>query len=137
MERALLRTCEPPHRDPSGRFVTGNSGRPRGPNRINRTLREAIVIAAEQHGEDGHGRGALTGFLRMLLRKDLKSFVGLLGKCIPIDLHAKTEKPERTFRTSEEVAAELEARGIDADYLHHMAVNMAARNKANSSGGLN
>ena len=58
MERAILRTCEPPHRDPSGRFVTGNSGRPRGPNRINRTLREAIVLAAEELGSDGRGAAA-------------------------------------------------------------------------------
>ena len=69
MERAILRTCEPPHRDPSGRFITGNSGRPRGPNRINRTLREAIVLAAEEHGVDGRGRGDLPGFLSMVIEQ--------------------------------------------------------------------
>ena len=66
MERALLRTCEPSHRDPSGRFITGNSGRPRGPNRIHRTLREAIILAAEELGSNGRGAGGLLGFLKMV-----------------------------------------------------------------------
>ena len=135
MERAILRTCEPPHRDPSGRFIVGNSGRPRGPNRVHRTLREAIVLAAAEHGFDGRGSGDLPGFLRMVIERDLKTFCGLLARCIPIDVHSKAEEPERTFRTIEEVQAELEARGIDADYLAHMAESMARRAKANGSGG--
>src|SRR4029079_6755897 len=107
MERAILRTSEPSHRDPSGRFVTGNSGRPRGPNRVNRTLREAIVMAAAEHGEDGRGRRDLPGFLRMVIERDLKTFCGLLGRCIPLNV-VSTEEPERVFRSSEEVAQELE-----------------------------
>ena len=47
MDRAILRTFEPPHRDPSGRFIVGNLGRPRGPNRVNRTLR---VLELEGEG---------------------------------------------------------------------------------------
>src|SRR4051812_47290186 len=101
MERALLRTGEPPHRDPRGRFVTGNSGRPRGPNRVNRTLKEAIIMAAELHGGDGRGKDQLVGFLSMLIKRDLKTFAGLLGRCIPLDLHTKVEEPEQTYRSSE------------------------------------
>ena len=130
MERAFL----PPHRDPSGRFVTGNSGRPRGPNRVNRTLREAIVMAAEELGSDGRGRGDLIGFLRMLIKRDLKSFVGLMGRCMPLDLHTKAEEPV-TYRSVEEVEAELARRGITPDYMLVMAESAARRAKANSGNG--
>ena len=81
MERAILRNCEPPHRDQRGRFVAGNSGRPRGPNRVHRTIREAVVLAAEELGSNGRGAGGLLGFLKMVARKDLRSFVGLLSRC--------------------------------------------------------
>ena len=103
MDRAILRTCEPPHRDPSGRFITGNSGRPRGPNRINRTLREAIILAAEEHGYDGRGSGDLPGFLRMVIERDLKTFSACWRAASRIDVHSKAEEPERTYRSVEEV----------------------------------
>ena len=136
MERAILGTCQPPHRDPSGRFVTGNSGRPRGPNRVNRCLREAILVAAQLHGSDGRGRGELVGFLQWLIKRDLRSFVGLMARCVPLNV-VSTEEPERVFRSLEEIDADMRARGITPDRLALMAENMAARAKANGSGGLN
>jgi len=135
MERAILRTSEPPHRDPSGRFITGNSGRPRGPNRVNRTLREAIVIAAAEHGEDGRGRGELVGFLSMLIKRDLKSFCGLLGRCMPLDLHTKAEEPG-PYRSSEEAYAELERRGIGSGMMEILAERMREREQKRN-GSLN
>ena len=135
MDRAILRTFEPPHRDPSGRFITGNSGRPRGPNRVNRTLREAIILAAAEHGFDGRGSGDLPGFLRMVIERDLKTFCGLLARCIPIDVHSKAEEPEQVFRSSEELHQALEERGIGSGMLEILAERMAERERAKANGG--
>jgi len=129
MERAHL----PPHRDQRGRFVAGNSGRPRGPNRVHHTIREAIVLAPEELGSDGRGAGGLLGFLKMVARKDLGSIVGLLSRCVPLSI-APVEEEEETYRSVEEVEAELAAAGIDHEYLALMAENMTERQRARMNG---
>jgi hypothetical protein len=56
---------------------TGNAGkgRPKGsPNKISRVLREAILQAAEQHGNDGDGKDGLTGYCQFLAKDEPKAF---------------------------------------------------------------
>src|SRR4051794_6007288 len=40
-----------------------------------RLLKEAIILAAELEGQNQHGKDKLVGFLRMVARQDLRSFV--------------------------------------------------------------
>ena len=135
MDRAILRTCEPPHRDPRGRFVTGNSGRPRGPNRVHRTLREAIVLAAAEHGFDGRGSGDLPGFLRMVCARS-EDLLRPAGALHPARRgHSQGRGASAPSRSVEEVEAELAARGIDHDYLALMAESMAKRAPRRTAGG--
>lgn len=62
-------------------------GRPRGlPNKTTTALKEAILAAAEEHGEDDNGKGGLTGYLRKVAREDVKAFSGLLGRVLPLQL---------------------------------------------------
>lgn len=69
---------------------TGNKagpGRPKGsPNKTTALLKEAIIKAAEEVGEDGNGKGDLTGYLRFLARGEPKAFAGLLGKVLPMQV---------------------------------------------------
>lgn len=59
-------------------------GRVKGtPNKITANLKEAILMAAEQHGRDGEGLDGLTGYLRNLAAREPASFASLMGKLIP------------------------------------------------------
>lgn len=51
-----------------------------------RVLKDAIMLAAEQVGEDGAGRGGLVGYLRRVATEDVKAFAGLLGKVLPMQI---------------------------------------------------
>lgn len=62
-------------------------GRVKGvPNKTTTTLKEAILAAAEQYGEDGAGRDGLVGYLRKVAGEDVKAFASLLGRVLPLQL---------------------------------------------------
>lgn len=62
-------------------------GRKKGvPNKTTTALREAILLAAEQTGEDHKGKDGTVGYLKRLAREDMKAFAGLLGKVLPLQL---------------------------------------------------
>lgn len=62
-------------------------GRPKGSaNKTTTSLKEAILSAAAEHGEDDMGKDGLTGYLRKVAREDVKAFAGLLGRVLPLDV---------------------------------------------------
>ncbi|MCU0952604.1 MAG: hypothetical protein MUC68_16515 [Burkholderiaceae bacterium] len=62
-------------------------GRPVGtPNKTTAALKEAILLAAEQVGQDGKGKDGLTGYLRHVAMKDVKAYAGLLAKVLPLTI---------------------------------------------------
>jgi hypothetical protein len=62
-------------------------GRPAGvPNRATALLKEAIIKAAEAVGEDGAGKGELTGYCTYLAKSEPKAFAQLLGKVLPMQV---------------------------------------------------
>lgn len=64
-------------------------GRPKGlANKTTTALKEAILLAAAEHGEDDKGKHGLTGYLRKVAREDVKAFAGLLGRVLPLDVNA-------------------------------------------------
>jgi hypothetical protein len=66
--------------------LTGE-GRPKGTkNKVTVVLKEAILLAAEEHGSDGEGKDGLKGYLSMVARADLKTFCGLLGRILPTQM---------------------------------------------------
>jgi hypothetical protein len=85
----------------TGNLPARGPGRPKGkPNKVTGALKDAILLAAEQHGEDGEGKGQLTGYLRMLAATEKKAFAGLLGKVLPTQVTGLDGGPiEAVFTT--------------------------------------
>jgi uncharacterized protein (UPF0335 family) len=98
-----------------------NPGKPRGATaKHTRLLKEAIMIAAELEGQDGQGKGKLIGFMRKIAQEDLRAFVSLLGRIIPLQVEQKTmdDKPKSTvYKTVDEVKRELISRGLDIEVM--------------------
>jgi hypothetical protein len=62
-------------------------GRPAGAqNKTTTALKEAILSAAAEHGEDDMGSDGLKGYLRKVAREDVKAFTSLLGRVLPHDM---------------------------------------------------
>lgn len=71
----------------TGQFGAGNPGKPRGAvNKTTAALKEAILRAAEDVGEDGEGKAGTVGYLRTLARSEPKAFASLLGKVLPLQV---------------------------------------------------
>jgi len=94
---------------------TGNAGKGRPPGARNKTttaLREAILLAAETTGYDGEGTGGLQGYLRRLAEREPRSFSGLLGKVLPLEVrgtlqhHAVATKEQRDAAVSAALRAD-------------------------------
>jgi hypothetical protein len=78
----------------TGARGTRGPGRPKGkPNRTTTALKEAILAAAQAHGEDDKGKGGLEGYLRKVAREDVKAFSGLLGKVLPLQIAGDGDNP--------------------------------------------
>lgn len=64
------------------------AGRKAGvPNKTTTALKDAILAAAKSVGQDGQGKGGLTGYLRHVASSDVKAFAGLLGKVLPMQVN--------------------------------------------------
>lgn len=83
---------------PSGRKRPPRAGigRPKGiPNKTTQALKDAILMAAEQVGQDGAGKDGLTGYLRKVATEDVKAFSTLLGKVLPMTVAGDPDNPVR------------------------------------------
>lgn len=75
--------------EPKERKSTGNAGKGRRVGSANKTttaLKEAILLAAQEHGADGDGKDGLVGYLRRIAAQDIKAMAGLLGKVLPLQI---------------------------------------------------
>ena len=76
------------------------TGRKKGtPNKTTALLKEAILLAAEGVGEDGKGKGGLTGYCRFLATAEPKAFATLLGRVLPTQIEGTGEGGEVIFKT--------------------------------------
>jgi len=97
---------EPPKKG----LPSGASGRPPGAaNKVTRALKEAILLAGEKAGdaiaEAAAGRGetrdgGLAGYLYEVALNDSKTFCGLLGRVLPLQVTGEGGGPLTvTFKT--------------------------------------
>jgi hypothetical protein len=96
---------------------SGNpNGRPKGvPNKTTQVLKEAVILAAEQVGNDGAGKDGLIGYLRHVAVTDVKAFTGLLGRVIPLQVEGHmsvehTSKEQKDAAVEAFMRADLESR---------------------------
>lgn len=118
----------PAKKENAGQFKKGdaaNTGRRVGAIAKNtRILKDAIMLAAELEGSDGEGTGKLVGYLRKVAREDVRAFVSLLGRVIPLQVEQRQveNKSEKViYKSVEEVQRELESRGISMDVMIRMS----------------
>lgn len=78
---------------PKKRQQPSGGSRKGRPNKTTSILKEAIILAAEEVGQDGEGYGGLTGYLRRVALEDVKAFSGLLGKVLPLQIVGDRENP--------------------------------------------
>jgi hypothetical protein len=101
-------------RKPDGRFQKGirpNPGRAKGVrNRTTKLLKEAILEAATLIGQDGRGKGGLTGYLMQLAVKEKAVYARLLEKVLPMQVHLE-DKTVKVY-SAEEAAQKLRERGL-------------------------
>jgi hypothetical protein len=105
--------------------------KPGVPNGTTQMLKDAILLAAEcmgmpevvrndkgeiidliETGEDG-----LLGYLRYLCKTDVKSFVYLLGRVLPLQVHGRIEAEVRNYRSIDEIIAEMREEGLHDELL--------------------
>ena len=79
------------------------------------------MLAAEIEGQDGQGKGKLVGFMRKVAQEDLRAFVMLLSRIIPLQVESKTledDRPKRTtYKSVDEVKRELASRGVSMELM--------------------
>jgi len=91
------------------------------PNKTTTILKEAIMLAAELEGWDGHGTDGLTGYLRRAARDEMRAFLPLLAKVLPYTIAAEREQQvEVVYRSVEEIRREMLSRGIDAELMYRI-----------------
>lgn len=75
-------------------------GRAKGtPNKTTGALKEAILLAAKDVGEDGNGQDGLIGYLRSVAKDDMKAFSGLLGRVLPLQVTGEDSGPIKAVIT--------------------------------------
>jgi hypothetical protein len=129
-------TMGPPHVPPKdGLFKKGEDpkrspGRRAGsPNRISRTMKEAVVSAVELLGSTDLDQweeivklakddpDPYRRFFTIAAVKDLKTFMAVVGKMVP---HRIVHSPAKQYMTVAQAKAELRAVGIPESFLEHV-----------------
>jgi hypothetical protein len=87
------------------------AGRPKGSENVySREIKEAVIGAANDLGEDGAGSGGMRGYMRFLGREHPAVFGGMLRGVMGMQI--TVERPQVHMKTADEVRKELEGVGL-------------------------
>jgi hypothetical protein len=75
------------------------------------TIKDAILKAAEQVGEDGTGKDGIIGYFRRLAKNDPKSFLALV-RSLPPGNSAQPTDAFKEYETPEEALEALRKEGL-------------------------
>ena len=80
--------------DPTPNLTRAGKGRRKGvPNKTTALLKDAILKAGEDTGEDKKGKGGLAGYCAFLAKTEPKAFAQLLGKVLPLQVQGDRDSP--------------------------------------------
>jgi hypothetical protein len=116
LARRLRRGTMPQNAREAGvRFAKGHpkrGGRKKGvPNIMTRDIQEALIAGTIASGYDKKGKDGLTGFFKRTADTDVKTHSAMLRAMMPLQVNA-TVQPIKTYKSSDEIKAELKERGI-------------------------
>lgn len=81
-------------RPKTGQFAKGNTGRPKGAmNKTTALLKDAILKAAEQAGNDIEDKAGMVAYLKKQAQEQPAAFMSLLGKVLPMQIQGDAENP--------------------------------------------
>jgi len=75
-------------------------------------LRDAIIRAAKELGENGRGKGELVGYLKELAREEPNLFAGLLKQVLTMPQAEPEDSEDFSNWTREQIIEELLRRGV-------------------------
>jgi hypothetical protein len=81
---------------------------------MTREVKDAIITAFSELGEDGHGKDGLVGFVKRIGRNDLKTAGMLLRAVMPTQMTVE-RKENVSYQSIDEVRAELNRSGISIE----------------------
>jgi hypothetical protein len=108
-------------------------GRPPGSaNKTTRILKEAILLAAEQTGENLRGRHGLVGYLRRQARREPVAFMSLLKSVLPMQMVHSGEvhhDVEHRYESIADIRRALRDRGITVDEIYEKPMKVIEHRK--------
>jgi hypothetical protein len=100
--------------------IRNNGGRPRGvQNRVTVALKQAIILGAEDVGEDGKGKDGLQGYMRRLALQEPSVFGQLLRRIMPVEVRRDIDPNSTLGQVLEAVRARIayeKAKAIDGTW---------------------
>ena len=84
-------------------------GRPKGtPNRVTVVLKQAVMLAAEDVGEDGNGLDGVRGYMRRLAINEPSVFAQLLRRIMPVQVRTDIDPRSTLGQVLDAVKARVE-----------------------------
>jgi hypothetical protein len=83
-------------------------------------MKEAIVTAMAQVGQDGHGFNGLVGYVRGLILRSDQAGASLVRIVVPLTLNAPASGPLSAYKTEEDIRAEFALKGIPFEVIHRL-----------------
>jgi hypothetical protein len=73
-----------------GTFQKGHPGyKPKGPHKLTKTIKQAMIEAGEKTGSDGKGKEEIVGVFKAVARADIVAYGQMLSRLVPTEIAAE------------------------------------------------
>jgi hypothetical protein len=99
----------------SGRRKTGGR-RPGSVNKLARELKECLIQAALEFGEDGKGKDGVVGLFKRMIANNMPVYGMLLSRVLPTQINAAVTH-EVEIESDEDISRELKRLGLPVTHI--------------------